>query len=196
MRQAPPACSLHARYFSYAVRFAAWQLHRERLLPHKGLCPPDKDGWGGIPQRDHRNVRMVTRDGKRTHRSRAELQMLSLADRQSDPSSSQGGAELPMGKNSDVARNGAQPNQEPIGAFRHHRRGLSVRAAVGPHAPTGALLDDVRRTPAFIVAVVPFHEVGLALRSRSQARQFAGPPGPHQWTREDSGETNLREVRR
>src|SRR5258708_31117587 len=65
---------------------------------------------------------------------------------------------------------------------------FSAWTAVAKELPVGPLLLNLLGGLAFIVAVVPFHEIRLACRDRPEPRQFAGAPGALERTGVNLGE--------
>jgi hypothetical protein len=114
--------------------------------------------------------------------------MLRLADCPSYPSRRQRCAKLTMREKRDIPGQHAQTVEEPVGAIGDVRRRLAMGTAIEPHIPTGTAALNVGSALAFVIAVVPFHQIRLSLRQRRDARQFTRLARAPQWTGQNQGE--------
>src|SRR5437016_10339624 len=60
-----------------------------------------------------------------------------------------------------ISRNGAHPPDDPVGSRAYLLRGFSSRAAVAEQLPIRALGVDLGGAPPFILAVIPFGQIGI-----------------------------------
>src|SRR2546425_10478142 len=82
-----------------------------------------------------------------------------------------------------VAGDSAYSVHYAVGPRRNVFWRFAPRAAVAEQLPVRAFGKDVSRAPAFVLAVVPFDQVGVNLGHRPEPSQFAGPHGPTQGAR-------------
>jgi hypothetical protein len=93
------------------------------------------------------------------YRRRAERKMLSLDERNADPSRGHDTPELLVKDERDVAIKSGKTLKEPISTIGHLRGRFASGATVAKDIPVRAPLADVRRTFAFVIAVIPLRQV-------------------------------------
>ena len=69
------------------------------------------------------------------------------------------------------------PVDDGAGTDRHLPDRLPARDAVAEEGPAGPVAVDVVGGAAFVIAIVPFAQVGLDLGDSAETGQFAGAPG-------------------
>ena len=89
-----------------------------------------------------------------------------------------------MGERECVAVCAPQPRQRSIRASAYLPRIFASGKAVKPHVPAGIARSDVRRSQAFVVAVVPLAQVVAEDRLLSIPREPARLARPQQRTAE------------
>jgi len=120
---------------------------------------------------------MIAVRAQDAHRRRAELEVLRFKHRQADPARAEHGAELPVREQRDIPLQLPQSRDQTIDTFTDFRGRLAARAAVAKEVPTWALLADVDRPLAFVVAVAPLGEIGFDFGATAEAHEFAGRTG-------------------
>src|SRR5882724_5599518 len=88
-------------------------------------------------------------------------------------------------KHQDVALDGAYTIDNTVGSRAHLVRGLPSGAAVPEQIPIRALLQDLDRAPAFILAIVPFDQIRIGFGLLAETSQLASPDGALQRAGED-----------
>ncbi len=78
---------------------------------------------------------------------------------------------MTVGEEEDIAGGGAQFCDDAIGAGTDVGGGFAVGGAVAEDFPAGASLVNLGGGLAFVIAVVPFDEVGVGLGDGSEAGQ-------------------------
>ena len=102
---------------------------------------------------------------KNAERCGAQHEMLTVEGRHADPSSGQDAPELAVREERDVAAQSEKTCDEPIGAIGHLRGRLATWTTVSKHIPIWSFLANVRRAPPFVLAIVPFGQVRLDVRT-------------------------------
>ena len=138
-----------------------------------------------IPQLDNRHGRVVGVEGENAERRRAEGEMPCFGHRQSDPARGQHAADLAVSEECDISVQRAQAGDEAIGAVGNLRRHFTARTTIAIDIPVGPLLEDLQGTQSFVIAIVPFGEVGFCFRGSIQTGQLAGLPRALERTGED-----------
>src|SRR5262249_46179635 len=95
---------------------------------------------------------------------------------------------MTTGEKQNVSRHGAHAVHHAVCAGSNLLRGFAARTAVAEQLPSRTFGADLRRTAAFVFAVVPLDEVVVDFNHRSEAGQFTCAPGALQGTRPYSGE--------
>src|SRR5271169_1759879 len=98
-------------------------------------------------------------------------------------------------KQQDVALNAAHTVDDAIGPRAYLGWGFAVRAAVAKQLPIRALLQDLGGSAAFVFAIVPFHQIGIALGVVAETRQLAGSRCALQRAGEDLGKGQAAQAR-
>jgi hypothetical protein len=122
-----------------------------------------------IPQCDNRHGRVVGVEGKNAERCRAEHEMLRFGHRQSDPARGQDTAELAVRKERDISVQRTQTSEKPIGTGGNLCGHFSVGAPVPTYIPVRPLVEDIQRALSFVIAIVPFGQVGFVFRGFTDA---------------------------
>ena len=125
-----------------------------------------------------------------------EGQMLSFDDCQSDPSRRKSRAKLAVRKKPDIAGCPAQTGYKTVRAIGYVGGCFTVRTPIAPHIPARSLLVNVHGAPAFVIAVVPFHQIRLTVPLGPKSRQFTRLSRPQQWAGQDSRELHRPQARR
>jgi len=117
--------------------------------------------------------RLVAKDAERC---RAKCKTLPFEHRRSDPSRGHDAPELAVREQRDVPFLRAQASDEPIGALGNLRGRLTAGTTVPKDVPARSSLANVGGALPFVIAIVPFAEVGLDLRRRREPDQLASSP--------------------
>jgi len=88
-----------------------------------------------------------------------ELELRGEGDVLAEPGGGEDAAEVAVGKNEDIAINGADAGDEILHAGDDLRGGFAARAAVFKNVPAGILGKDFGLGQAFVQAVIEFVEV-------------------------------------
>ncbi len=118
----------------------------------------------------------------------AENEMRAFPYRQSNPSRGEDAAKLAVRKKSDLSVQLSKICDEPVGTAGDLSRRFTSRATIAEDTPVGVLLADVDGAPTFVIAIVPFGEVGFDFNALTQANQRTRPLGPPTWTAEHMNE--------
>src|SRR6185369_13251018 len=86
--------------------------------------------------------------------------------------------DMAAGKKADVAVAGPQASNDPIGPGADCLWRFAPRTTIAENLPAGPLHADLGGGEAFVVAVIPFHQVRNDLGQFAEAGQFAGPARP------------------
>src|SRR4051812_38188044 len=86
-----------------------------------------------------------------------------------DPPGGEGAQQMAVGEQQHVLRRLAQVRDERVDARRDVRGALAARTAVAPQIPARALLADLRRGAALVLAVVPLEQLVARLRDAAVA---------------------------
>src|SRR5215472_13492493 len=119
-----------------------------------------------------------------------EHKMCAVDGLQRKPARSQHPEEVSTGKKQHVAIGSAYTLDHTIGARRYLAGGFAPRTTIAEQLPVGIDGEDVRSEPAFIVAVVPFHEIGIGDSGCAEASKFAGPHNAAEWAGGDARKIN------
>ena len=103
-----------------------------------------------------------------------------------DPTGYQHPEEMPVGKDGNIAVNRLKLCYNPLRPLRYLLDCFSVGTRVCPHTPTRYTFPNLRRCEAFIIAVVPFHQVVICFHSRFEPGMFCGFHRPLQRTAQDA----------
>src|SRR5213079_122975 len=95
---------------------------------------------------------------------------------------------MPARKNQHVAFDGPDATENTIGASANLFRRFSVGTTVAKQLPVGSLRVNLDGSKTFIIAVVPFDQIGIDLGCRAEARWFTRSNGALQRTGEHFGE--------
>src|SRR5262245_44781186 len=75
-----------------------------------------------------------------------------------------------------VSLQGSHSADDPVGSDAHLIRGFSARATVAEQLPIRALRVDLGGAATFILAIIPFSQIGIDLGHTAEAGEFGGPP--------------------
>lgn len=115
---------------------------------------------------------------------------------QVDPARRENIPELAVGKKSDVPAQRREPMDQPIRSIGHFSWRFPTREAIFESVPAGSRLANIVRGPAFVIAIIPFRQVGLDHCDFAQPGEAAGLAGPLQRTGEYVSECNGGQPRR
>jgi hypothetical protein len=104
--------------------------------------------------------------------------------------------QVAVGEQEGVAFGLAGAGDDAGGAFTDLFDGFAVGDAVAPEVPAWAGLADVGGAFAFVVAVVPLHQVGVEEGAVTEAGKACGFAGAEQGACQDELEVDLRETGR
>ena len=130
-----------------------------------------------VPELVHRFGHVVL-VAERAQARGAEQEVASAGRGQPQPARAEHAQDVTAREQEHVTARRAHARDHPVGARAGVRRRLAVRAAVAKELPTGPSLQDLGRSLALVVAVVPFDEVGLVDRRPRRslpARTCASP---------------------
>ena len=133
------------------------------LLAWQSHVVPCADYWFRI------GVVLVT---EYAHAGRTTVKESSLGCHQSKPARRDHANDMTARKCQNIAANGPDPSNEPIGSAGDIIRGFPVWAAIAVKLPTGMIFEDFGRGFSFEGAVIPFEKIGVDLCSFSIAGQL------------------------
>src|SRR5437660_9718597 len=96
-------------------------------------------------------------------------------------------------KNYHIPFDRAYPTDNTIGSRTDLLWRFPVGATVAKQLPAGPLRTNLRRSKTFVIAIVPFDQIAIALCYCAESGQFTGPNGALQRTRENPGENRSRQ---
>jgi hypothetical protein len=102
---------------------------------------------------------------------------------------------MAAGKNEHIPLYFSDSGKSPIGPSSDVPRRFTVGAAIAEDYPTGALCQDLGPRPTFVVAIIPFDEIGGGLGQRPVAAKFARAHRSLKRARENPGEGSTGESR-
>src|SRR5262249_30303744 len=124
----------------------------------------------------------------------AEGEVLGARWLEAQPPRREDAQEVAAGKQEHVAGNDSNSLDDAIGASADLCWRLAAGAAVAKQLPIGPGRADVDGLAAFVLAVIPFDEVGIGRRHVAEAGQAAGAGGALEWAREDARELDSLEA--
>src|SRR5439155_8227083 len=107
---------------------------------------------------------------------------------QAQPACGEDAQQVAVTEEEDVPVDGPQSGDHTVSTGAHHLDRLAARTAIAEEIPARTLLANVSGAPTLVLAVIPLLQICIDLGLAAEARQFACPPGPRQWTRQDPGE--------
>jgi hypothetical protein len=128
-----------------------------------------------IPQLDGAQTRAMGRCAQQDHRGRVQCEVLAFDQCQPDPALGKRGTELAVREQRYRALRRAQARDEPVGPGADLGGRFAARAPITPDVPIGMRLADVCRAQTFVVAAIPFSEVGFDLARRAKALDSSSP---------------------
>lgn len=93
---------------------------------------------------------------------------------QSDLARSQDAAKLAMRKERNISGQRTQTREESIGAVGSLYGHFSVGATIPIYIPIRTLVEDIQGAPTFVIAIIPFGQVGFIVRGFIQPDQRTG----------------------
>jgi hypothetical protein len=94
---------------------------------------------------------------------------------------------MAVGEEGYVTSDGMGAGDDAMGSFTYLLDGFTVRDAVLPKIPVGAVLADFGGGKAFVSAVIPLEEIGVDFGAFRISRQTAGFAGALEGACEDQG---------
>src|SRR2546428_3684793 len=125
-----------------------------------------------VPEADHR-LRAVMFVPNRTEAGCSEHEVPARPRLEPEPTRGEHSEKVAARKEQHVPLDGSHPAYHPVGPRSHLVRRLPARAAVAEQLPVRALGLNLGAGATFIHAIVPFHEIGLDVGRRAEARHLA-----------------------
>src|SRR5262249_1247864 len=135
-----------------------------------------------IPQAEDwffRAVVLVSSDPQRTG---ATQEITAMARRKPQPARGKHAEEMAVGEDRHIAACFANSLNYTVRTDSNLCRPLALGAAVPKQVPPWPFLKNLRRSEAFVSAVVPLPKVGVHQSCRGDSSQLAGPPSTLQGT--------------
>lgn len=149
------------------------------------------NGWFGdvrslafIPEADDRLFQVVM-IAENAVCGGVEIQMAGVCRGKAEPTDCKDMQQVAMCEDEHLATEHPYPVNHTLGARTDCLQRFSVRTTVLEQTPAWSLGLNLRRAPAFVGTVVPFHQVGIRLRAISKTRQFRRPLCALQWAGEN-----------
>src|SRR5580704_640120 len=92
-----------------------------------------------------------------------------------EPAGAQHPQEMPARKHEHITLDAAQASDDAVGARSDLVRRLASRTAVAEQLPVRMFRMNIDRPPAFILAIIPFDQIGVDFRHAAEAGQLARP---------------------
>ena len=146
---------------------------------------------GVVPESNHRIewiVVLVTQSGER---GRGQQEQSAFRSLQPQPTGAEHAQEMATGEQNRIAIEASQAGNHSVRASLDLCDAFTARATVAEQLPVGPLVMDLLAGESFVVAVVPFNQVGVDLRLRPEPRQFASRSCAEQGAGEDPGDREI-----
>ena len=130
---------------------------------------------GFIPQTDRR-LRQIVLVAENAEAGGVEQEVTAASRFEPEPAGREDPQDMRARKYQDVALDGANALNYPVGPRRHLVRSFASRAAVAEQEPARTLGEDIGGAAALILAVVPFGQVGIDFGQTAEPGQLGGPP--------------------
>ena len=130
---------------------------------------------GFVPQPDHRlsQIVLVAEDAEA---GGAEHEVSAASRFKPEPAGGEDPQDVCTRKYQDVAPDGANALDYPVGPRPRLVRSFASRSAVAEQEPTRSFGEDIGGTAALVLAIIPFGQVEIDFRQTAEPRQVGGPP--------------------
>src|SRR5207245_3205216 len=107
---------------------------------------------------------------------------------QTQPTCGEDAQHMAVTEEEDVPVDGPQSGDHTVGTGTDRRHRLAARTAIAEEIPARTLLANVSGALPFILAVIPFLQIGVDRGLAAKARQLTRPQRSRQRARQDPGE--------